>query len=137
MTAKELAQRLDGREYGEEITRGEAEEAKASGLAVVFGYSDDNIEFRGAIDDEFGAYGEEGRTIYLTQTGPFCKPDDLCDEVPDCPYLKAAMDACKKIHGVYDHGKWKFTTEIPCERFTVYEDGEVFCEGLVFSINDL
>ena len=67
MTAKELAEVLSGREYGMEIGREEEKEAKAAGLVVVYGYSDDNVELRGAIDSEEGAY--DGTTIYITPTG--------------------------------------------------------------------
>lgn len=135
MTAKELAQKLDGRQYRHEITIEEKNEAKAAGLVVVYGASDDLIELECAIYDEVGAW--DGTTVYLTKAGIFRKPSDLCDEVPGCPYCKAAMEACKKIRGKFSDGVWKFTTDIPCERFTVYEDGDVYGEGLVFSINDL
>lgn len=42
MIAKELAQLLNGRQYGKEITQLEEAEAKRSKLVVLFGYSDDN-----------------------------------------------------------------------------------------------
>ena len=32
---------------------------------------------------------------------------------------------------------WTYETEIPCERFDIWEDGEIYCVGLVFSIEDL
>lgn len=60
MTAKELAEMLSGRKYGMEITSEEARAAKDAGLVVVYGYSDDNVEFRGAIDEEVGAYEDTG-----------------------------------------------------------------------------
>ena len=44
MTAKQLAERLDGREYLSEITPEEEREAEANGLVAVYGYSDDNVE---------------------------------------------------------------------------------------------
>lgn len=47
MTAKELAEMLFGRKYGMEITSEEARATKDAGLVVVYGYSDDNVEFRG------------------------------------------------------------------------------------------
>lgn len=47
MTAKELAEMLSGRKYGMEITSEEARAAKDAGLVVVYGYSDDNVEFAG------------------------------------------------------------------------------------------
>ena len=134
MTARELAQKLDGRQYLQEMTLEEKNEAKAAGLVVMYGASDDLIELEGAIYDEVGAWG--GATVYLTKTGIFRKPDDLwCDEV-DCPYIKAAMEACSTIRGTFG-GCWSFETEIPCERFSIYEDERVFSQGLVFSVNDL
>lgn len=48
MTKEQMAALLNGREYGDEITRAEHQIARASGLVVVFGYSDDNMEVRGA-----------------------------------------------------------------------------------------
>lgn len=30
-----------------------------------------------------------------------------------------------------------FTVEIPHETFDIFEDGEPFCRGIVFSVNDL
>lgn len=56
MTLKEFAKILDGREYLHEITKEEEALAKELGFVVVFGYSDDNAELRGAIDDEIGCY---------------------------------------------------------------------------------
>jgi hypothetical protein len=56
MDAKALAALLTGREYRQEITRAEEADAKAAGLVVAFGASDDLLEFRGAIDDEVGCY---------------------------------------------------------------------------------
>lgn len=134
MTAKELAQKLDGREYGSELTIEEKKEAKAAGLVVVYGASDDLVEFEGAIHDEAGAF--EPATIYLSKAGIFRVPDDSCREAHNCPYYEAATAACKKINASYG-GYWAFETDIPCERFNIYDEGEFFCEGLVFSIDDL
>ena len=55
MTPAEFAARLNGRTYRNEVSTAEAKEAKAAGLVVVYGYSDDNVELAGAIDDEIGA----------------------------------------------------------------------------------
>ena len=44
---KEFANRLNGREYGQELTPAEAQRAKEAGIVVVFGASDDLMEFRG------------------------------------------------------------------------------------------
>jgi len=67
MDTKEAAAQLDGSQYGQEGSRELFAAMKAAGLVAVFGASDDLVEFRGAIDDEVGAYG--GTTIPLTSDG--------------------------------------------------------------------
>ena len=57
----EFAASLDGIEYLDERPEAWAQ-AEKNGYVVVFGYSDDGVEFRGAISDELGAY--DGRTFY-------------------------------------------------------------------------
>jgi len=52
MTAAEFAEMLNGREYGNELTRNEEAMAKEYGLVVAYGASDDLMEFGGAICDE-------------------------------------------------------------------------------------
>ena len=135
MTAKELAEMLSGREVGEEIIWGEERDIKDAGLVVVYGYSDDAVEFSGAIDDEVGAYN--GTTVYLTPAGVLQAPDCDCD---DCPCFAKDREKAKTIKAVWhDEGGpcWTFETDIPHETFTVMEDGEPFCAGIVFSMEDL
>ena len=135
MTAKELAEMLAGREYGMEITKGEAQRAADTGLVVVYGYSDDNVEFAGAIDDEVGAY--DGGTIYLTSTGVLQEPDCGND---DCPYFARERDKAAVIKAVWHNSGgpcWTFETDIPHETFTIVEDGDPWCVGIVFSIEHL
>lgn len=138
MTAKELAATLSGREYGMEIGREEEKEAKAAGLVVVYGYSDDNVELRGAIDAEVGAY--EDTTIYITPAGLLEEP--ACDDAEDCtcPYFAAARNAAATITAIWRDGERTsrvFATDIPHENFTIFEDGEAFCIGIVFSMEDV
>ena len=138
MTAKELAAALNGREISYEINETEEKRAKEAGLVVVYGYSDDNVELRGAIDEEVGAY--EGAVIHITAAGLL--EDPACDTAEDCtcPYFAAAKNSAKTITAVWnDNGDpcWTFETDIPHETFTVFEDGEAFCEGIVFSMEDI
>lgn len=133
---KEFAEMLSDRSAGEEITKDEERQAADLGLVVVYGESDDNVEFRGAIDEEVGAYN--GATICLTKTGLFEEPHDFCTQ--DCPFLAAALEKAKTIKAVWhDEGEpcWTFETDIPHETFNIYEDGELFCVGIVFSVEDL
>ena len=138
MTAKELAEKLSGRKYGMEITSEEARAAKDAGLVVVYGYSDDNVEFRGAIDDEVGAY--EDTTIYLTKDGlleePACSDAENCT----CPYFEVAKKAAKAITAIWRDGEGPsrvFSTDIPHETFNICEDGEPWCIGIVFNVEHL
>ncbi len=138
MTAKELAEMLSGRKYGMEITSEEARAAKDAGLVVVYGYSDDNVEFSGAIDEEVGAY--EDTTIYITKDGlleePACNDAENCT----CPYFETAKKAAKTITAIWRDGERPsrvFSTDIPHETFTIMEDGAPWCIGIVFSMADL
>ena len=56
MTIYEFAEMLNGTEYGFEMTYDMENQAKELWYVVVFGYSDDNAEFRGAIDDEIDCF---------------------------------------------------------------------------------
>ncbi len=137
MTMKEFAKLLSGREYGMEISKDEEQQAADAGLVVAYGYSDDNVELRGAIDEEVGAW--DGTTIRLTKTGVLqgaaCDSAENCE----CPYFAAAKNAAKTIEAVWGAGgvSWTFKTDIPHETFNIYEDGELFCVGIVFSMEDL
>ena len=51
MTPEEMAGRLDGCEYRAEVTAELRDLARENGLVIVYGASDDLIEFRGARDE--------------------------------------------------------------------------------------
>ena len=130
MDKESLAAQLDGREYGNEITEQECEQAKAAGLLVVFGYSDDNIEFRGAFEEESPAY--DSGTIPFTNATLLGDHDDNC-ECKFCGY----SEAVKKAHSLSFELKWdgwKLDTKLPHAKFKVMEDGDVFGEGLVIEL---
>ncbi len=120
---KLFANKLNGREYLEEIREDEKQYAKENGLVVVFGGSDNLMEFRGAIDDEIGCFG--GATAYITENG-------VCYD--ECKTL------CKKIKAVFNGVRgysWHYETDIPHETFDIIDDGEAYCQGIVFNIECL
>ena len=133
MTPKELAETLNGREYGHEITHDEEIAAKASGLVVVFGYSDDNVELRGAINDEVGAY--EGAEIPITRAGLL---ENECDD-EDCPYFEKLRASAVTLEAIWDREgySWVYDAPFPYETFEVMEDGEKYCRGIVFRLSDV
>jgi hypothetical protein len=142
MTKEELAAKLDGREYLEEITDAEEADAKAAGLLVIFGYSDDNVELRGAINDEVGAW--EGTEIMLTRDGLLQDWDHMiqnCTEESDFEaYFKAKAAGWKKVEAKWcatDDVSWTFVTGVPHATFNILDGGDTFCVGIVLSKADL
>lgn len=112
MKLREFADLLTDRDYGHEITKEEEALAKELGFVVVFGYSDDNAELRGAINDEIGCYNGgilEHKDLQGTILAEWC-PDDI-----DC--------------------SWHFSSTQPSEKFYIFEDGELYCVGIVIDNN--
>lgn len=133
MNAESLAALLDGREYRREMTKAEEASAKAVGLVVVFGASDDLMEFRGAIYDEVGAY--DGGTAYLTPDGLLT--NECADD--ECPHFAKLCAKAATIEAEWEKGdvSWSYETTIPHHTFEVVEDGEVYCVGIVFALADV
>jgi hypothetical protein len=131
MTAKELAEKLDGTAYPVRISPTDVDAAKRNGLVIVYGASDDLMEFEGAVNDEVGCY--EGGTAYLTNTGLL---ENKCED--GCPYFAELKRDSARIVAVWneDGCSWQYRTSIPHETFTVMEDGEIYCRGIVFGLAD-
>jgi hypothetical protein len=134
MNAKDLAAQLTGAEYTRKIITKELEAvAKAAGLVVVFGISDDLMEFRGAIYDELGAYN--GTTAHLTSAGLL---QNDCDN-DECPHFEKLKQSAATIEALWgkEGYSWVYETTIPHETFEVVEDGESYCRGIVFALADV
>ena len=132
-TKDELATLLNNREYRHEVPDDMGRIAAENGLVIVFGASDDLCEFRGAINDEFGAW--EGATVPLNKDGIVTNE---CDD-DRCPYYAKKKEKAAKINAKWCDGDiaWTYKTDIPNATFDIYEDGEIFCRGIVFSLNDV
>lgn len=141
MTPQELAARLDGREIGREITPEEEKLAAENGLVVVFGASDDLAEIRGAVLDEVDCY--EGGIFHIDPRGV---RDDWTDgEERDKDearkfFQREGMPAVCVNATWCDPdkpGKPSWSYKVHAGRagfgeFRVYEDGELYCVGIVF-----
>lgn len=131
-----LADLLTGREYGKEMVKEEEQQAKTAGLIVIFGASDDLMEFRGFVDDERGA-----PTIALLDAKgllPFREDvqhddDALKDYFARAPQVRA-VDA---LWGKEDGYSWTYRTDVPHATFEIVEDGEPYCRGIVIDVVDL
>lgn len=138
MNAKQLADMLSGREYLREITDNEAKLAKADGLVVVYGSSDDLIEFAGAISDEGGCY--DGGTIRFDTKGvlpSWSSASESEESAQDYFERKAKARAIEALWAKEPGYSWTYKTDIPHETFEIVEDGEPYCRGIVFAIADL
>lgn len=112
MTLKEFAEMLDNRSYGNEITKEEEALAKELGFVVVFGYSDDNAELRGAIYDEIDCF--DGGPLEHEEL-PDVIYADWCPEDMDC--------------------SWAYGTSIPHESFHIFDGEDLYCVGIVCDIS--
>lgn len=140
MNTKELAALLDGREAGKELTTDESKAAADDGLVILFGYSDDDIYVAGASEGEVYAFGG-GADLLFNSKGLVA--NRCTDE--DCPYHADEQKNVVTIHGEYKeedgHAIWRFTSpdasELNGETFIIYENGDTFCQGIVFALADV
>lgn len=141
MTKEELVAKLVGATYENFVCRRGnppvltseiTAEAKRHGLVIVYGASDDLMEFHGAIDDEIGAYN--GTTAYIIGSGLL--KNDCNDEA--CPYFLKLQESANTIEACWDQDgySWTFKTDIPHVTFEITEDGEKYCRGIVFELAD-
>jgi len=131
MDIKEVAAALNGCEYNEEGSKELFAAAAAAGIVIVFGASDDLMEFRGAVTDEVGCY--DGGKAYFTEGGLL---ENKCEE-EDCPYFGEAKDKAAVVEAVRgeDGYSWTYKTDIPHETFEVFDDGDKYCRGIVFHLH--
>ena len=136
--------KLTGREYRDEMSREEGRLASESGLIVIFGASDDLMEFRGVIHDEIGAYDGTTARLYRKKSGTINVMDEsryeeieglLDDFELEIQMWEVTAEWCPNGNG--EAPSWRITTDIPHTTFNIMEDGEVYCEGIVIDTKDL
>jgi hypothetical protein len=140
MTNETFAQHLNGVDVSDGIPEQCIEEARKYGIVIVYGLSDDLIEFDGAIHDEAGV--SDGDIIKFDAEGVIPEWDTIEKEIEQevRDYFKRVDNTevseilVKESHGSF---YWSYDTDIPHEKFHMLEDGEPYCEGIVFNINDL
>lgn len=116
-----------GREYLGEVK----DFAEENGMVIIFGYSDDVMVVRGAINETFGAF--KGTTVYFAPDGRVLTADENEEdrsETKTLPFVKAVKGTMVDGEDVM----WNFETSLPCKRFHVMDDGELFCVGIVISL---
>lgn len=137
LTIQDVAKRMDWHEYGCELPANEAAELKAAGIVAVYGANDDMCKFGGAIDDEVDCY--DGGTIYLDRHGVKNAEDvqDAHGKIGWQRYkdqaAKIKAEWCKNAGGP----SWTYSTTIPHAVFSIMDDDETYCVGIVFKLSDL
>lgn len=135
MNTKVFADKLTGRQIGDEITPKEIAEAKEYGFVIVFGASDDLMEFRGAIEDEASCYN--GGEVFLNEKGLINRE---CED-DQCPHeARRIRQAKNAIIANWDDGSgfsWTYEASMPHQTFEIFDENEKYCRGFVFAMADL
>jgi len=146
MDTRELAEQLTGAQYPlhHHVLKELFDQAKAAGLVIVFGASDDLMEFRGAIYDEVDAY--EGGTAFVDSEGLLPDRENIEDDdelqsyflrKPNARKIVACWDDDEFAIGAADGGfTWTYRTNIPHATFAVMDGDEPYCRGIVFALAD-
>jgi len=122
--AKDIGELLQGCQYRTETNDYIVGLARENKVVIVYGYSDDLLEFDGYLHDEFNAY--EGTSLYINIDGGLS-----INEIPNSVKIDAIW--CPKDLDA----SWLIKTKIPHYTFDSIEYGEIFCRGVVFSLDTL
>ena len=129
---REFAKSISEKEYGfSQFNKGEEQTAKENGFVIVYGCSDDLMEFRGAIDDEGGCF--DGGKVYFDRNG-VC---EFAEDEGNYPNWIKSIWCGGETDGLGREIIWTYETEIPHETFMIYEGREPYCRGIVFSVGYL
>ena len=120
-----------------EMAKEEELQAKAAGLIVIFGGSDDLIEFRGFVHGERGYY--PGRVALIDAAGLLPVREDVEDDdvLKDFFAREPGARAVEALWCVEEGYSRTFRTDVPHATFEIVEDGEPYCRGIVIDVADL
>jgi hypothetical protein len=146
ITPKEFAAMLHGRDCQPNLTPDELLLAEQKGFVVVYGDSDDRVEFEGAIR-------AEGHTNPLLKNAPagvlvLSEDGRLVDEDSDLytEYIMANRNVITVFYCCRDGLNWAFESSIPHETFFTYDGGydeeyanfdDGFARCMVFEVSAL
>ena len=123
ITIKEFAAMLHGRDRQPNMTPDEVLLARECGFVVVYGDSDDRVEFEGAIRAEGHtnplAKDCPAGVLILSENGKLL--DDESTVYAD--YLRINRNVIRVFYCSRDRLNWVFETDIPHETFQTYDGG--------------
>jgi len=136
MNIAAIAKALDRSIYPVRVSKEVVEIAKEKGIVIVFGASDDLMEFRGAIDDEVGCY--DGGSALIDEKGllPCRESIDDDDELEE---FFARKKSAVKIDAVWCEGgySWIYRAPFPHATFEAIDDDDLYCRGIVFDLSEI
>jgi len=143
MTVKQWAEKLNGREYCNEVSTTEHLQMVNEGVIAAYGASDDLLDFNGALNDEIGAF--EGTTVLIFRDGKWVRIFDEEENKETGEFNRKQVEKMLKVKAIWCpkgeddevYTSWEIDTTIPHEHFDIMEDGELFCRGIVFHASDV
>jgi len=157
-TIEDLAKLLDGNEYRDELDNEYKIDVDAicrkNKWVIVFGASDDLIEFRGFIDDEDGAW--DGALMKLVKPGDFYMEDEDAETYKKSKEYKFVPISESELKDIQHNGyqntcvvemlwcpddsnaSWQVNSKgAPFVRFNIMEDEELYCEAAIIDMSKL
>lgn len=118
---QDMAMKMSGVQHGnEEQFR---DELREKNMSIIFGYSDDCMEADGVMYDEYPVF-DGGSAAIL----------DEC-------FVAVAGHAYTEVFAIWNDDKdgasWRYEAEFPHAEFLIFDGEELYCRGIVFSIDDL
>ena len=144
MKKEELAQLLNGRQIGKEMTYQEHLQARKNGLLVCYGHSYDLLEFRGIIYNRVSFYEGEDIFLYKNKDQKIAILEESnYDEIKEIlagynlgfilPKIPIKIQWCPKELDC----TWLITTDIPHATFDIYDDEDLYSRGIVLELSDI
>ena len=140
----EWAEKFNNMEYGSNLIWDNKNKLEEEGIVVVVGASDDLCELSGAISDEYDCYSDT--TLYWNGKDFISESrmEDFIDyvesEYPEFKNLVKNMfdKNCSFIKIKHPSGcQFEYETNIPCVKFKVIEDDNLYCVGFLFYAKNL
>jgi len=145
MNKEELAKMLHGRQYRDEMEPNEEQLAKENGLIVIFGASDDLVEFRGLLYDEIDAY--EGTHFIIAVPDDEIPVDEdeetfrRAKNLEAVPIREESVVKKNRFEAEWSpmqlDASWLIKTKLPHAIFDIWDDGSFYCRGIVIDSKDL
>lgn len=133
MDIKEFAASLNGREYGyPQFSDEELETARENNFVIISGASDDLVEFNGAIRDEGDCY--DGGKIFFEAVSDGRVVNSNTNNPNVCSFNAKWCEEKDENGGTI---QWSYDVPFAHEDFLIYEDGEIYCRGFVFCLDNM